>query len=67
MKRTQTAVILDLLQSGRTVTKLTVLPLFIGNLHDVILRLRRAGHDILTVTQRDPLGNRYVQYKLSAQ
>lgn len=62
---TQQATILDLLIDGTTVSKLTVLPLRIGNLMDVIHRLRLRGWDIATVNTHDAFDQSYTKYELA--
>lgn len=61
---TQQATILSLLMQGSTVTKLTVIPLRIGNLMDVIFRLRNRGFNIETVETTDTFNQPYTKYVL---
>ena len=62
---TQKEMILHMLTEGRTVTKLTTLPLGIGNLADVVLRLRHDGHTIDTVKRTDITGRPFAGYELA--
>ena len=62
---TKTDKVLHMLQQGSTVTKLTVLPLRVGNLGDIIMRLRNRGHDIRTRTSADEDGHPYTKYELA--
>ena len=65
-KGTQQATILDMLVHGTTVSKLTVLPLRIGNLMDVISKLRVRGWNITTVRTTDTFDQSYTKYVLAA-
>lgn len=60
---TQTEIIAKMLAEGRTVTKLTTLPLGIGNLNDVIMKLRRSGMGINTVIREDVTGRTFCAYE----
>ena len=61
----QQALILKSLAKGGTVTKLTAVHQKIGNINDVIMRLRRRGWDIQTVTSTDINGEPYTKYELN--
>ena len=61
---TQKDMILDMLEKGTTVSKLTTLPLGIGNLAEVVRMLRRAGHEIATVSRQDVTGRKFTCYEL---
>ncbi len=61
---TQEAKVLSALLAGATVTKLTAYHQGIGNIHDVIMRLRRKGFGISTVYNRDLNDNKYCKYVL---
>lgn len=63
---TQKEMILHMLEEGRTVTKLTTLPLGIGNLADVVLRLRSDGHAVETVKRTDIIGRPFAGYELAS-
>lgn len=57
--------ILSALAHGKTVTKLTALHQRVGNIHDVIMKLRRLGWDIETVSGRDVNNDSYTKYRLA--
>jgi hypothetical protein len=57
--------ILTALANGSTVTKLTAMHENVGNVMDVIMRLRRAGWDIETVMKTDLSDRRYASYVLA--
>jgi len=61
----QQATILKALSEGLTVTKLTAVHQRIGNINDVIMRLRRRGWDIQTVSKKDINGEPYAKYELN--
>lgn len=58
----QTSIILAQLRAKRTVSKLTALHAGIGNIHEVIRRLRNAGHVIATSTDVDARGRPFTKY-----
>lgn len=58
--------VLKMLADGRTVSKLTTITMGIGNLNDVIMKLRRDGHSIATVTDRDGNGQQFTKYEIAA-
>lgn len=60
----QTTMILNQLLQGRTVSKLTAVHAGIGNIHEVIRRLRQRGHVIATVTDHDALRRPFTKYVL---
>lgn len=64
-RQTQADRVLRDLTRGVTVTKLTALHNGIGNIHDVIMRLRRRGHPIVTSEGTDHYGNVYARYVLN--
>jgi hypothetical protein len=57
--------ILKQLVQGHTVSKLIAQHLNIGNIYDVIMKLRRAGHSIATVSARDAYGRPYTKWQLT--
>lgn len=57
--------ILRALGEGSCVSKLTALHQRIGNVADVIMRLRRYGWDIHTVEDLDMNGEAYTKYSLN--
>lgn len=66
MKRriSQPDLVLDMLRKGVTVTKLTAVHNGIGNINDVIMRLRRRGYNIINVVGKDLNGDTYTKYVL---
>lgn len=60
----QTAIVLRELQRGRNVSKLMAVHHGIGNIADVVMKLRKRGFNILTVTDVDALGRPYTKYVL---
>ena len=61
---TQEHKVLRALGQGATVSKLTAVHQRIGNVNDVIMRLRRKGWPIETVKGRDINGERFTKYVL---
>lgn len=59
--------VLKALGEGHSVTKLTAFHQGIGNVHDVIMRLRRMGWQIATHYAKDMNGKEYVTYKLNEE
>lgn len=60
----QTTTVLKMLANGRTVSTLTAVHLGIGNIRDVIRRLRLQGWYINTVTDTDGNGRKFTKYEL---
>lgn len=58
------ATVLSMLHAGRTVSMLTATHLNIGNLREVIRRLRKDGYDIRTSFDFDGNGRRFCTYRL---
>lgn len=65
-RNTQAGRVLADLKRGATVSKLTSVHNGIGNVHDVIMRLRRMGWPVETVFGTDHHGNVYSKYELAA-
>ena len=61
---TQKNTVLKLLADSRTVSKLIAVHLNIGNLMEVIRRLRNDGWWIVTRTDMDGNGNEFARYEL---
>ena len=62
---TQKTLIHQELTRGRTVSALTAVHFGIGNLREVIRRLRRDGVDIRTDTDIDARGFNFTKYELA--
>jgi len=62
---TPTDIILNELEDGRTVSNLTAVHMNIGNIQDVIMKLRRTGLLINTLTDQAALGRSFTKYKLA--
>ena len=54
--------VLKALGEGHSVTKLTAIHQRIGNIHDVIMKLRNMGWAIETLTKQDINGDDYTAY-----
>lgn len=65
-KLTKTERVFNMLKAGHTVSHLTVVPLRVGNLNDVIRTIRRYGWLVHTVTTTDADGQLYTQYRFPA-
>lgn len=65
-KVTQKVTVLSLLSDGRTVSKLVALHIGIGNLNEVIRRLRGDGWRIDTITDYDARERPFTRYLLDA-
>ena len=62
---TKTNQVLQMLLKRRTVSKLTTLPLGVGNLPDCVLKLRRRGYYIDVVEDVDGAGHTFTRYELT--
>lgn len=60
----QPSIILKQLRDKRTVSKLIALHAGIGNIHEVIRRLRSYGHVIATSSDFDARGREFTKYVL---
>jgi len=60
----QTDIILAELRAKRTVSNLTAVHMNIGNIKDVIFKLRNEGVEIDTVTDTDALGRSFTRWEL---
>lgn len=64
---TKTNKVLKMLAEGRTTSKLTVIPMHVGNLGDCVMKLRRRGWHIVTVTDIDGDGVTYAKYAMPSE
>jgi hypothetical protein len=64
----QARVILAHLQKGKTITPMESLIVYnIYRLSDCILKIRNAGHDVITEDCKDESGKRYGRYSLNTK
>ena len=66
--RTQRDLVLEFLCAGRRLSNLLAMTnLGVGSLSSRVAELRKAGHDIRSVTEKDHFGKRYKVYFLATK